>query len=66
VKKTEAIFAIVREARAERGSNTAATRTARALRVLGLNDSEVIQVLHYFDYCKEDGTPYHEKIKRTW
>ena len=65
--RSDAIFAIIREARSFRmPSNTSVARVVRALRCLDLDDSETRYVLSCLDICRyETGEPYG-KIKRIW
>ena len=65
--ETDAILVLMKEARAERASNTACQRAVRALQSLGLPKEDVIHVLAWLDYCNgETGEPWRKDIKRTW
>lgn len=64
--KFEALSILMREARSEHTSNAAAQRCVKAAKVLGLEDNEIIALMCWLDYCKEDGTPYLAEIKRVW
>ena len=66
LSREEAVFDLIREARADRVSNASAQRTVRALRFFGLDHNEIVRVLSYLEICRTDGTPYNSKIKRTW
>jgi hypothetical protein len=64
--KVDAICDLMREARAERGSTTAARRAVSACKVLGLNDDDTRRVMTFLDYCGETGEPYSKSIERVW
>lgn len=64
--KAEAVMTIISDARSTRSSTASAKRTVTALKVLDLDDSEIIRVLGYLDYCDENGKPYSAKVKRVW
>ena len=63
--KAEAVMTLIREGRRDRISDTAARRTVKAMKVLGIESNDMIRVLSYLDFCDEDGTPYGD-FKRIW
>lgn len=56
--RIDAIFAIVDDAKADKGYKTKAQATARACKVLGLDKEEQIRVFARLEYCDFDGVPY--------
>jgi len=49
--KLNAITMLLHEARAEKGSTTAAKRVMKAARTLSLSDDEIRRLDGVFDYC---------------
>ena len=63
--KADYVIDLIRDARADRSSNTSAKRTVKALRQIGLDEKEIVRVMCYLDYCRPDGTPYGV-VQRCW
>jgi hypothetical protein len=63
--KADAVIELMRESQRNKGSDTAAKRSVKACRMLGIEGNDLIRVLQWIGYCQSDGTPYG-KIKRIW
>lgn len=58
-KKSQAIEALMREARSERSfTQTSITRVSKACRTLELNRAETIAVFCFLDACNASGYPH--------
>lgn len=56
--RSNAIIALIRDARTERTSKASLARVNRALRKLGLTNGESGHILSVLDYAREDGELY--------
>ena len=54
----EAVLTIIDEAWREKRRKRSFAKCSVALMVLGLNNLEVIEVLHYLELCGKDGEPW--------
>jgi hypothetical protein len=58
-KKSEAIEALMREARSERAfTQTSISRVSKACRALELNRAETISIFCFLDACNASGFPH--------
>ena len=56
--KLEAVHAVIDDVRSERGTKASFGRLLRALRALGLDGAQVVEVMKRMDYIDQDGNPY--------
>jgi hypothetical protein len=63
--KADAVIELMRECSRNKCSDTAAKRSVRACRLLGIEGADLVRVMQWIGYCESDGTPYG-KIKRIW
>lgn len=64
--KVDAIYVLFIDTKNLKPSTASARRVVKALHTLGLFEAERIRVLHYMDYCNEDGTPWTDHVKKVW
>lgn len=65
--KTDALYDIIREARADRVTNASVKRTVRGLRTLGFDGEDLVDALDFLEICAGNtGAPRSKLIKRIW
>jgi hypothetical protein len=61
-----ALFNLMKEARSETCSQTAADRCARSAKVLGFKGDDLVRIFIWLDYCDTSGRPWNPLIKKVW
>jgi hypothetical protein len=59
----EAVLTLIEETMRDKYTKRSFSKVYVALTCLGLNNLEVIEVMHHMDLCKADGEPYPYFVK---